>query len=211
MNKRRLTISLVLFFYLILTGTCIFKEATANAGFLPFGRMYKAAKDERAYTVQASDTRLQLQLHKAILQDDPSNILTISTFVYLGHGFLVGEVNSEEQSKNLVNTARKVSGLSGLSYYLPQKINDKKTGTPSTLEMKLKGMLEPDYPSSKLTIKVVQNVVVVLGVLSLDEQTKVLNSLKNFEGVDKVINFLMAPAASEAKRGHPRPLRNLLN
>ncbi|SMF04197.1 BON domain-containing protein [Desulfovibrio gilichinskyi] len=209
MNKILSSISLVLLFSLSLN--CTFHESTAHAGFLPFGRMYKAAKDDRAYVVQASDTRLQLQLHKAILAENPSDILAISTFVYLGHGFLVGEVSSEEQSRSLVDAAKNVSGLNGISYYLPLKKNGENYETSSAFEIKIKGMLEPDYPSSKLTVKVVQNVVVALGVLTEQEQEKALNSLKNFNGVAKVINFIQSPSGAESKRDRPRPLRNFLN
>ena len=209
MNKILSSISLLLLCSLPLGGT--FHVSTAHAGFMPFGRMYKAAKDDRAYIVQASDTKLQLQLHKAILTGNPSSILGISTFVYLGHGFLVGEVDSENQSRSLVDSAKKVSGLNGVSYYLPLKKNDEDTETSSAFEIKINGMLEPDYPSSKLTVKVVQNVVVVLGVLTAEEQEKALNRLKNFDGVDKIINFIQSPSDSETKRVRPRPLRNLLN
>ncbi|MBI9111908.1 MAG: BON domain-containing protein [Maridesulfovibrio ferrireducens] len=184
---------------------------TAHAGFLPYGRMYKAAKDDRAYTTQARDVRLQLQLHKAVLKEAPSNVINVSSYVYLEHGFLVGEVDSENQSKALVKAAGKLTGLNGVSYYLPLRKTENKPETSSALELKLKSMLEPDYPSSKLTIKVVQDVVVVLGVLTHEEKKKALNSLKDLAGVDKIINFIQTPSPQEVKRSRPRPLRNLFN
>ncbi|WP_291326333.1 BON domain-containing protein [Desulfovibrio sp. UCD-KL4C] len=209
MNKILSSISLLLL--LSLPMGSMFQASTAHAGFMPFGRMYKAAKDDRTYMVQASDTRLQLQLHKAILTENPSSILAISTFVYLGHGFLVGEVASESQSRSLVDSAKKVRGLNGVSYYLPLKKSNENTEISSAFEIKVNGMLEPNYPSSKLTVKVVQNVVIVLGVLTAEEQGKALNLLKSFDGVDKIINFIQPPSDAETKRVRPRPLRNILN
>ncbi|SDK91576.1 Osmotically-inducible protein OsmY, contains BON domain [Maridesulfovibrio ferrireducens] len=207
MKKIFFALSFVLFSSSLLSSTIL--TETAHAGFLPYGRMYKAAKDDRAYTTQARDVRLQLQLHKTMLLEAPSDIINISSYVYLEHGFLVGEVDSENQSKALVSAAGKLAGLNGVSYYLPLKKTKNKPETSSALELKLKSMLEPDYPSSKLTIKVVQDVVVVLGVLTHEEEKKALDSLKNFAGVDKIINFIQAPSTREVKRGRPRPLRNL--
>ncbi|WP_031480300.1 BON domain-containing protein [Maridesulfovibrio frigidus] len=183
----------------------------AHASFLPFGRMYKAAKDDRTYKTQAQDSRLQLQLHKTILLSMPSELLSISTYVYLGHGFIVGEVQTEEQSRELVAAAGKLDGINGVSYYLPIKSKQDQTATSSALEIKINAIFEPDYPSSKLTVKVVQDVVVVLGVLTSDEQQNTLNSLKKISGADKVINFIQTPSSEETKRNRPKPLRNLFN
>ncbi len=183
----------------------------AHAGFLPYGRMYKAAKDDRTYRTQAQDSRLQLQLHKTILLTIPSELLSISSYVYLGHGFIVGEVETEEQSRELVSAAGKLNGINGVSYYLPIKSKKNQTKTSSALEIKINAMFEPDYPSSKLTVKVVQGVVVVLGVLTPEEQQNALKSLKKISGADKVINFIQTPALGETKRRRPRPLRDLFN
>ena len=156
----------------------------AHAAFLPYGRMYKAAKDDRTYITQAQDSRLQLQLHKTILLTIPSELLSVSSYVYLGHGFIVGEVETEEQSRELVAAAGKLNGINGVSYYLPLKSKKDQTETSSALEIKINAMFEPDYPSSKLTVKIVQGVVVILGVLTPDEQQNALKSLKKISGAE---------------------------
>ncbi|CCO23741.1 BON domain-containing protein [Maridesulfovibrio hydrothermalis] len=190
----------------------IMQNVSAHAGFTPYGRIYKAAKDDRAYLTQAQDSRLQLKLRKSLFLKDSSTLMSISSYVFLGHGFLVGETESETVREELIESAKKVSGLSGISFYLPVKNADQAVSeTSSALEIKLGGMFEPDYPSSKLTIKVVQNAVVVLGILAPEEQKKVLESLKKISGSNKIINFLQAPVPGESKRQRRRPLRDLFN
>ncbi|WP_320169770.1 hypothetical protein [Maridesulfovibrio sp.] len=179
-----------------------------QAGFMPYGRIFKATQDDRSYITQAHDSRLQLTLHKTLLLDNPSTLLEISSYVFLGHGFLVGEVGSEAERENLINKAKTISELSGLSYFLPLK-SETENKTGSTLEIKLKGIFEPDYPASKLTIKVVQDTVVVMGVLQSDEQEQVCDKIRQISGSDKIINFLQAPKSGETKRKRIRPLRNL--
>lgn len=156
---------------IIIITILVLQGISAHAGFMPYGKIYKAAKDDRSYMTQAHDSRLQLELHKSILLNSPSSLVNISSYVFLGHGFLVGVVENEAERENLIKYSKNVQGLNGISYYLPVK-NKTADDSSSALEIKLKGMIEPDYPSSKLTVKVVQNKVVILGVLEPDEQKK---------------------------------------
>ncbi|WP_421901893.1 BON domain-containing protein [Maridesulfovibrio sp.] len=182
----------------------------AEAGFMPYGRIFKAVKDERPYITQAQDTRLQLQLHKAIILNCPSSITEVSSYVFAGQGFLVGEVENEVEREDLINRAKEVKGLYGISYFLPQKKNSNNS-TSSELEIKLKGMIDPKYPSSKVTVKVVQDNVVILGVLSPQEQQIVCESVQDISGTAKIINFIQAPQQQKRIERRFRPLRNLFS
>lgn len=194
--------------FIILVSFMILQCSFAYAGFLPYGRIYKAAKDDRAYLTQAQDSRLQLNLHKSLLLNYPTSLVNVSSYVFLGHGFLIGEVENIIKRKELIECAKGVSSLTGISYFLPVK-NATITNTSSAIEIKLKGILEPDYPSSKLTVKVVQNTIVLLGVLEVEEQKRVTVSIKKISQSSQIINFMQAPTASESKRKRRRPLRNL--
>lgn len=195
-------------FFVILISFLILQCIPVYAGFLPYGRIFKAAKDDRSYLTQAHDTRLQLNLHKKMLLNFPENIISISSYVFLGHGFLVGEVDNIIERTKLIECTKEIPGLNGLSYFLPVK-NSTITSTSSTLEIKIKGILEPDYPSSKLTVKVVQNTIVLLGVLGLNEQKKVCDSVLKISGTSQLINFIQSPTENEAKRKRFHPLRNI--
>lgn len=199
---RRVFASCLIFVFFLLS------SIPAQAGFLPYGRIFKAAKDERAYTTQAHDTRLQLKLRRVLLMDSFSSLTDVSCYVYQGHGFLVGEVDSAVQRHELLETAQAVSGLNGVSFYLPVK-KDVPDDGDSALEMKLEGMLEPNYPSAQVSLRVVQNAVVVLGVLTLEEQATALASVKKMCGGREIINFLQAPNPEDSKIIRPRPLQRL--
>ncbi|WP_320175608.1 hypothetical protein [Maridesulfovibrio sp.] len=182
----------------------------AEAGFVPYGRIFKAAKDERPYITQAQDIRLQLQLHKTILLNCPASLTNISSYVYSAHAFLIGEVESDAERDALINSVTELSGLYGISYFLPQKKSTDANGS-SELEIKLKGLLDPNYPSSKVIVKVVQNNVVILGVLNPDEQKAVCNSIQQIAGTAKIINFLQSPQQQKKFKKRFRPLRNLFS
>ena len=187
---------------------CLVSPQLSYAGFLPYGRMFRAVKDDRSYTTQAQDTRLQLKLKRVLLMDAFSSLTDVSCYVYQGHGFLVGEVDSDSQREELLNCAQEVAGLNGVSYFLPLKKIDSGEGD-STLEVKLTAMLEPDFPSSQVSLLVVQNTVVILGVLTAKEQEQALTSLKKACGNKKIINFLQSPKPEDSKILRPRPLERL--
>lgn len=183
---------------------------SANAGFVPYGRIFKAAKDERPYVTQAQDSRLQLQLHKTLLLNCPESLMSVSSYVYSGHGFLIGEVKNDAEREVLINCTKEVSKLNGISYFLPRtKANNDKVS--SSLEIKLKGLIEPDYPSSKVIVKVVQNTVVILGVLESQKQESVCKSVQKISGTSKMINFLQTPHQQKKLKKRLRPLLNFLN
>lgn len=192
----------------ILTVTMALQTVFVHAGFIPYGRIFKAAKDDRTYITQAHDSRLQLKLHKELLLNYPTSLSNISSYVYLGHAFLVGEVQNDSEREQLIECAKNIQELSGVSYYLPLKKSDIQSDT-SALEIKLKALFETDFPSSKLTIKVVQNAVILLGVLDSEDQQKVNRSVKDICGSDKIVNFLQIPPSDESKKKRVRPLRNL--
>ena len=186
------------FLLILLLTTFILSSNTATAGFMPYGKIFKAAKDDRSYRTQVHDSRLQLKLHKSLLINYPSSLINVSSYVFLGHGFLVGEVENDSERENLIECAKGINDLNGVSYFLPSE-NSKETETASALELKLKGLLEPDYPSSKLTLKVIQNYIVVLGVLDNQDQKDVLEKIKKMSGPAKIINFLQSPSAESSK------------
>ncbi|WP_319759815.1 hypothetical protein [Maridesulfovibrio sp.] len=197
------------YFWLALLVTATLITTEAAAGFMPYGRIFKAVKDERPYITQAQDSRLQLQLHKEILLKYPQSLIEISSYVYLGHGFVVGEVEDEAQRNGLIHCAKSIGGLNGVSYYLPKKDTSKQNAS-SEIEIKLKGLIEPEYPSSKITIKVVQNKIVILGVLNSQEQESVCNEIKKMCGPMEIINFLQVPQVIKKRRSKFRPVRNFL-
>ncbi|ACS79987.1 hypothetical protein Desal_1926 [Maridesulfovibrio salexigens DSM 2638] len=181
---------------------------SAEAGFVPYGRIFKAVKDERPYITQAQDSRLQMQLHKTILLNCPASLANISSYVYSAHAFLVGEVENDAERDTLINSTKEISGLYGLSYFLPQK-KITENNTSSELEIKLKGFIDPKYPSSKVAVKVVQNNVIILGVLAPQEQESVTKSLQEIAGTTKIINFLQEPQQQKKIKKRFRPIRNL--
>ena len=203
-------------FFLIanITLLVLFSGSLAKAGFMPYGKIYKAAKDERSYITQAQDSRLQLKLHKALLTDKPSALLDISSYVFQGYAFLIGEVENQKERNTLIEAARSVQGLSGVSFFLPAKKDspaDEDIDVPSGLELKLKTLLNPECPSSTVTMKVIQDKVILLGVVDSEGQQAMIDYLHKTVKNAEIINFMQVPQPEKEKRMRRRPLRNLFN
>lgn len=210
--KLQLKTNLKKIFILTIAAVSIFHglQGISQAGFVPLGKIYKAAKDDRNYRTQAEDTRLQLELKRTILLDQPTTVLSISGYVYLGHAFIVGEVANKSQRDELLKKAHGISGLRGISYFLPVK-NDEKSKAPANLETKFKTLIEPNFPSANLTIKTVQNSIIVMGVLSSADQNKVLKKLEQISPEVELINFMISPDDTQAKRSRPHILKRIFN
>ena len=178
--------------------------------------MAKAARSELSATAQARDQRLRLQLRQAILLNQAYEGLTISPFVYMERGFVVGFVEDSEQASGVLDAARTVQGLRSLYGYLPvgkqvSEENEDASGSLSDItistEVKANLALVPDIVSSQIDIKVLAGNVVLLGVVASE---KVKNAAETearlVSGVTGVTNLLLLPERGYMKR-RPRLLR----
>src|SRR6187551_2312427 len=69
----------------------------------------------------ADDYRHQRQLQQVLLEDPAFVGLTLTAYVFMDHGYVVGHVRSAEQAEAVFQAARTVEGLRSLNAFLPIK------------------------------------------------------------------------------------------
>ncbi len=159
------------------------------------GTIYKSAVDERSLGEQYDDQKITTAIRKKFTDDEKIKYFDISTYVYNGHVYLVGEYETAEQKNQAVKLARQVEGAKSVTdYFLPKK-KDETCGTTANLELlgKVKKNLvgDKDISSTQIEVKALQCNIILLGlVASADEISKANAHAKAVEGVRSVKSFL---------------------
>jgi hyperosmotically inducible protein len=140
--------------------------------------IYKSAVDERSLGDQYDDQTITMSIRKKFTEDEKIKYFDISTYVYNGHVYLVGEYETESVT----------------DYFLPKK-KDETCGTTANLELlaKVKKDLigDGDISSTQIEVKALQCNIILLGlVASANEINKATAHAKAVEGVRSVKSFL---------------------
>src|SRR5689334_21674964 len=67
----------------------------------------------------ADDYRHQRQLQQVLLEEPRFAGLTLTAYVFMDHGYVVGHVRSPDQAEAVFQTAKKVGGLRSINAFLP--------------------------------------------------------------------------------------------
>ena len=159
--------------------------------------IYKSAVDERSMGEQYDDQSITMSIRKKFVEDEKVKYFDISTYVYNGHVYLVGEYEAADQKNQAVKLARQVEGVKSVTdYFLPKK-EDKTCGTTDNLGLsaKVKKDLigDKEISSTQIEVKALQCNIVLLGLVSTaDEISKAVSHAKAVEGVRSVKSFLKA-------------------
>ena len=157
--------------------------------------IYKSAVDERSLGDQYNDQSITTSIRKKFTEDEKIKYFDISTYVYNGHVYLVGEYETPDQKNQAVKLAGQVEGVKSVTdYFLPKK-EDEACGSMNNVELlaKVKEDLisDMDMSSTQIEVKALQCNIILLGlVASADEINKATTYAKNVEGVRSVKSFL---------------------
>ena len=157
--------------------------------------IYKSAVDERSLGEQYDDQAITMSIRKKFTEDEKIKYFDISTYVYNGHVYLVGEYETADQKNQAVKLAGQVEGVKSVTdYFLPKK-KDETCGTTANLELlaKVKKDLigDGDISSTQIEVKALQCNIILLGlVASANEINKATAHAKAVEGVRSVKSFL---------------------
>src|SRR6185295_5229287 len=169
------------------------------------GAQYKAmadaAQSELSPMTLAHDDRYKIRLHEALVQEQGFSGLTLSVHVFMERAYIVGHVDNREQAAAVLQTARKVSGLRSVEGYLPVKesaSNSNPASTTSSVPLKPQVMaalaLAPEVVKSRVNVEVLDNHVILLGVVSGNEERQSAErAAAGVEGVKDVTNWLLLP------------------
>lgn len=176
-----------------------------GCGARPYRAMAKAATSEENVFSEIDDHRLKASLRTALVQSDASASIHITPYVYMGHAYLVGFVDSPQQRETALAAANGVAGIRSLDTYLPDRpAPAEDTGTASDLslkaEVKAKLALDPNEVVTRIELEVLDGHVVLLGVVASEAaQQAAVNSTQSVSGVTGVSNFLLVPEAAYGK------------
>src|SRR5262249_50308272 len=158
-----------------------------------------AATSHLTPTAWTKDQLLKEELRKAILADQALSGLSITPYVYMQRGFLVGFVQDAQQAAAVTRAAQGVAGLRSLDAYLPIKGEPSKDSSGSTLsdlelvaQIKLALKVDERLIESRYGIEVLDGHAVLLGVvISEDEKLAVEHAAEGVKGVTDTKNFLL--------------------
>ena len=157
--------------------------------------VYKSAVDERSLGQQYDDQSITMSIRKKFVEDEKIKYFNISTYVYNGDVYLVGEYDTADQKNQAVKLARQVEGVKSVTdYFLPKK-KDETCGTTANLELlaKVKKNLigDTDISSTQIEVKALQCRIILLGLVSsAGDISKAIAHAKSVEGVRSVKSFI---------------------
>lgn len=167
----------------------------------PWALIARSAQSELRATEQLRDRRLKSQLRRAIAIEEPGEILSVSPYVFIRHGFLVGAVPDAETHERLETAAREVSGLRDLTLHLPiEEIHDTEHDLVLLAEVKARLAARPDIVQSRVSLRVLNAHAVLLGVVRPDEQSRVVEETQKVDGITGVTNLMLAPEEGFGRR-----------
>ncbi|HKE61982.1 MAG TPA: BON domain-containing protein, partial [Nitrospira sp.] len=174
----------------------------------PYVVAAKAASSHLTPTAWTKDQLLKDELRKAILADQALSGLSITPYVYMQHGFLVGFVKDAQQAAAVTRAAQGVAGLRSLETYLPIKGEPPKDSSGSTLsdlelvgKIKLALKVDEHLVESRYGVEVLDGHVVLLGVvISDDEKLAVTRAAEGVTGVTGTKTYLLQVEQGYGKR-----------
>jgi hyperosmotically inducible protein len=182
--------------------------AAGCGGARPYRAMAKAASSEENVFSQAEDHRLALRVREAILADDPSRVISVTPYAYMGHVYLVGFVSDAAEGARLESIANSVAGVRTLDTYLPVRSASASTIGDAEVKAKVKAAmaLEPGEVALRIETEALAGHVVLLGVVSSQDAVQSAGArARTVTGVKGVTNFLIVPEAEyESLRPHLR-------
>ncbi len=171
--------------------------STGCGGARPYRLMAKAARSETSVVTQVEDQRLKSSMRQALLRTDPGEVLAVTPYAYMGHGYLVGYVDNAAQRQTLIDALQGIEGMRALDTDLPEKPPGGSTTTDNLetkASVKAALALDPSQVVSRIDIEVLNGQVVLLGVV--DSQQTIDSAVahaRSASGVTGVTNFLLSP------------------
>ena len=180
-------------------------SVTAAEAFTPYRLLVSAAKSPLKARVFAHDKRLKSELRGALVVAVPDATLSISPYVFGGHGYLVGWVKDAEERTRLEQAAQGIEGLKSMDVYRPIKPQgDQAPSSVDQLELKTRvvasivGVMGTDQ--TNVSVNVLGSHVVLLGVVdSADQVHASTQAAEGTSGVSGVTSYLSVPPPADRK------------
>lgn len=162
--------------------------------------MMEAAEQRMNPLSAADDHASEVRLHQALVDHFGFSALGLSTYVFMNRGYVVGYVDSPEQTQAVFETAKSVKGLQSIEAVLPVKRQPSadvgKVISDSALKSQIQSALTSGTAmvSGRVHVEVLNGRVVLLGVVSGgEERERAERAAAGTIGVTRVTNWLLLP------------------
>jgi len=162
--------------------------------------MMEAAEQRMNPLSAADDHASEVRLHQALIDHFGFSALGLSTYVFMNRGYVVGYVDSPEQTQAVFETAKSVKGLQSIEAVLPVKQQPSadvgKVISDSALKSQIQSALTSGTAmvSGRVHVEVLNGRVVLLGVVSGgEERERAERAAAGTIGVTRVTNWLLLP------------------
>jgi osmotically-inducible protein OsmY len=164
-----------------------------------YGTVVDAAESGLESLTMADDYRHQRHLQQVLLEEPAFAGLTLTAYVFMDHGYVVGHVTTPEQAEAVFQAAKKVEGLRSINAFLPVKRTADIVGKvipDSTVKAQVEAALvrTPGIVESRVHVEVLDNRAILLGVVSgNEEKARAEEAASATVGVKRIINWLLLP------------------
>lgn len=174
---------------------------SAGCGGDRYTAMIDATENQLSSLTMREDYVHQLRLHEALVANPEFSGLTLSTYVFMDRGYVIGHVENAKQAEAVFQTARNVQGLRSLDAILPVKrasanesIGDQTSDATLRAQIEYALAKAPGVVNTRVHVEVLDDRAVLLGVVSgTEEKLRAERAAAETSGVKRVTNWLLLP------------------
>lgn len=164
--------------------------------FTPWGSVYEVARDERSVSDITADKKITTSIKAALLKRDGKLGLAVKTYCFLGHVTLLGQLADEPFKSFAVETAKKTSGVKGVSTHWEAPGKTDTTAADIEIAAKIRAALvaDKDISATQIETEVFGGKVYLLGMVrSKKDAAKAVAHARGVSGVSHVTSLLIPP------------------
>ncbi|GAB6126733.1 BON domain-containing protein [Humidesulfovibrio idahonensis] len=162
----------------------------------PWGSIYEVARDERSVAEITADKKITTTIKAALMQKDGKLGLAVKTYCFLGRVTLLGQLSDEGFKSFAMSTAKKTSGVRGVTTYWEAPGKEGTTTADLEIAAKIRTALVADknISATQVECEVFGGHVYLLGMVrSKRDAAKAVGHAKGVKGVTSVTSLLIPP------------------
>ena len=164
--------------------------------FTPWSSIYEVARDERSVSQITADKKITTTIKAALVERDGKLGLAVKVYCFVGRVTLLGQLADEPFKAFAVATAKKTSGVRGVSTHWEAPGKEGTTAADLEIAAKIRAALvaDKDISATQIETEVFGGKVYLLGMVrSKKDAAKAVAHAKGVAGVTGVTSLLTAP------------------
>jgi len=168
--------------------------AKPAGAFTPWGAIYDAARDERSVGDITADKKISTEIKAALVDRDGKLGLAVKVYCYLGRVTLLGQLADEKFKDFALATAKKVSGVKGVSthWVAPGKADTTAADLEIAAKIRTALVADKDLSATQIEQEVFGGKVFLIGMVrSRKDADKAAAHARRVKGVSGVTSLLI--------------------